>query len=103
VFAVRKQSFGISALVDQLAPQSIARYSALPKSKSDQPALTCKNFDRQFNAVAENQVLDMKCFFSTEEGRAYYNSWIKKNRKLQRQYESPQCMAGYNYDDEEDE
>ena len=67
-------------------------------------AINSKSFDRQFQAFAKHQVLDMKYFFSTEEGKAFYDAWIKKNRKLQRQYESPKCSAGYDYDaDDEDD
>ncbi len=44
-------------------------------SKEFIQAINSKSFDRQFHAFAKHQVLDMKYFFSTEEGNKYYESY----------------------------
>ena len=56
-------------------------------SKEFIDAINSKSFDRQFKAFAKHQVLNMKYFFSTEDGKNYYEAWLKKNKRLQRQYE----------------
>ena len=56
-------------------------------SKEFIDAINNKSFDRQFKAFAKHQVLNMKYFFSTEDGKQYYEAWLKKNKRLQRQYE----------------
>ena len=45
----------------------------------------------------------MKYFFSTEDGKKYYEAWIKKNMSLQRQYEIKVIQSTYDYDDDEED
>ena len=45
----------------------------------------------------------MKYFFSTEDGKKYYEAWIKKNKCLQRQYEIKVIQSTYDYDDDEED
>ena len=66
-------------------------------------AINSKSFDRQFQAFAKHQVLNMKYFFSTEDGKKYYEAWIKKNKSLQRQYEIKVIQSTYDYDDGEED
>lgn len=66
-------------------------------------AINSKSFDRQFQAFAKHQVLNMKYFFSTEDGKKYYEAWIKKNKSLQRQYEIKVIQSTYDYDDNEED
>ena len=62
-----------------------------------------KCIDRQFKAFAKHQVLNMKYFFSTEDGKNYYEAWLKKNKRLQRQYEVKVIQPTYDYDDDEED
>ena len=72
-------------------------------SKEFIDAINSKSFDRQFKAFAKHQVLNMKYFFSTEDGKKYYEAWLKKNKKLQRQYEVNVIQTTYDYDDDEED
>ena len=72
-------------------------------SKEFIQAINSKSFDRHFQAFAKNQVLDMKYFFSTEGGKNYYEAWLKKNKRLQRQYEVKVIQPTYDYDDNEED
>lgn len=72
-------------------------------SKEFIDAINSKRFDRQFKAFAKHQVLNMKYFFSTEDGKKYYEAWIKKNKCLQRQYEIKVIQSTYDYDDDEED
>ena len=72
-------------------------------SKEFIDAINSKSFDRQFQAFAKHQVLDMKYFFSTEDGKNYYEAWLKKNKRLQSQYEVKVIQPTYDYDDDEED
>ena len=72
-------------------------------SKEFIDAINSKSFDRQFKAFAKHQVLNMKYFFSTEDGKNYYEAWLKKNKRLQRQYEVKVIQPTYDYDDDEED
>lgn len=72
-------------------------------SKEFIDAINSKSFDRQFKAFAKHQVLNMKYFFSTEDGKQYYEAWLKKNKRLQRQYEVKVIQPTYDYDDDEED
>src|ERR1700681_3706877 len=60
-------SFGVPGFIDQETTQSISSWSTLPKSILDEPALSGKNFDREFPTILASH----NTFDAFEQDRAY--------------------------------
>ena len=50
-FAARQDHFGLSVLVEELAPEAVAGCAALSVAKGDEPALSCEDLGAEFPTV----------------------------------------------------
>src|SRR5262249_37046554 len=65
VFTEPELSFWIAMLIDKLAAESIARWSTLPETQRNEPALACKDFCGELATV-----LSSHCAFQALDDRS---------------------------------
>ena len=62
-------------------------------------SINSKEFDKSYLALSKILHSDMRDFFQTDFGKAYYQKWLKEHGKNKPKY----TQYDYDYDDDEDE